>query len=247
MFLGLVGTESNLSSMEMHNPLGQTSQTSTSFEFSTGLRSQLNLLILLHILFFVALDDRIYSSLAVSSRSQDWPFNWTTSLFTYQFVYLNVGELLLSVSMLWLFGHILKKRVGQWKVIIFYFALAFISALVFNLSHLVFPIFSGPGGFMEGAFGGVLGVMTAGVMLYGRHRFQMGKYISFRLWQVYSFALLLSFMMVYKNNVAYVLVYACNIYLGIKYAKLLEMREAGIRSFSGQSRPPYTNIESFSD
>lgn len=230
--------------MEMrNNPLKQTSQTSTFFEFSIGLRSLLNLLILLHILFFAVyciidwngllalpwsdgtIDDQIHKSLAVSSRAQDWPFNWTTSIFTYQFVHFSTGELLLSISMLWLFGHMLKKRVGQWKVIVFYFALACMSALVFNLSHLVFPIFSGPGGFMEGAFGGVLGVMTAGVMLYGGHRFQFGRHISFYLWQVYSIALLFSFMTVYKNNIAYVLVYACSMYVGIKYARRLEAKK----------------------
>ncbi|HRE52365.1 MAG TPA: rhomboid family intramembrane serine protease [Flavitalea sp.] len=221
-------------------------QANNRFEFSIGLKSRLNLLILLHTLFFAAyyiidsngmlasplaggtVGDHLRNTLAVSSRPQAWPFNWTTSVFTYQFVHLDAGELLLSVAMLWLFGHLLKKRAGEKKVVLFYFILSIMSALVFNFSHLVFPIFSGPGGFMEGAFGGALGVMTAGVMLCGNRQFRIGKHIRVNLWQVYFVALLISFMTVYKNNMAYVLVYAFNIYMGIKYARILENRETNL-------------------
>ena len=223
----------------INNHQAQTRSSTALFKFSTSLRSQLNILLLLHVLFFAfyyvlvwngllsfpwadgTVDDHIRRSLAVSSGAQSWPFRWTTSLFTYQFIHLSAGELLLSISMLWLFGHILKSRIGQWKVIAFYFMLAIVSALVFNFSHLVFPIFSDPGGFMEGAFGGVLGVMTTTVLLYGNHQFRIGRNISFRLWQVYLIALLLSLIFVYKNNMACILVYVFNLYAGMKYARHL--------------------------
>jgi membrane associated rhomboid family serine protease len=159
--------------------------------------------------------------LAVSSRAQDLIFSWTTGLFTYQFIHRNAGELVLSVMMLWLFGHILQKKIGQLRVVAFYFILVILSAIVFNLSHLLFPIFSGPGGIMEGAFGGVLGVMTTAVYFYGRARLRLGKKLRFSVWQIYFAALLLSLVCVYKNNIAYILVYLSSIWIGFRYARYL--------------------------
>lgn len=178
--------------------------------------------------------------LAVSSRAQDLIFSWTTSLFTYQFIHRNAGELVLSVMMLWLFGHILQKKIGQLRVVAFYFILVILSAIVFNVSHLIFPIFSGPGGIMEGAFGGVLGVMTTAVYFYGRARLRVGKKLRFSVWQIYFAAILLSLVCVYKNNIAYILVYISSVWIGFRYARYIDEKKSNKADVRKQVLPHVT-------
>lgn len=213
------------------------------FELPVGLKDNINLLIFVHLAAFAcflilggtslighgfanqAIHDQVRDFLALSSRVQDIPHHWLMGLVTYQFIHFRLGELLLSVSMLWLFGHILQHRIGQYKVILYYFALVVISAIVFNLAHVIFPIFAQPGGILDGAFGGVLGVMTTTVYLYGRLRFRFGKSFQVQLWQIYVAALLLSLVLVCKDNIAYILVYASGIYIGIRYGRWILAKE----------------------
>jgi membrane associated rhomboid family serine protease len=216
--------------------IGKYSSAKKYFELPAFLKDKLNLLIVIHLLTFavyiiVKLDgwldqpvngetvkEFIRHFFALSSRAQDFLSQWSISIFTYQFIHLNWGELLLSISMLWLFGHILQNKLAQSRIILYYFILVTISAIVFNLSHLIFPIYSGPGGRMEGAFGGVLGIMTTTVFFYGKIKFHIFRNLYLQLWQIYALAILLSLEVVYKNNIAYILVYICSIYIGIRYA-----------------------------
>jgi len=210
-----------------------------SFRLPVGLQDNINLLILIHLLavgLFVAfggtslighgfaneaLHDRARDFLALSARVQDIPHHWLTSLFTYQFIHFRLGEVLLSVSMLWIFGHILTRRIGQYRVIVYYFTLVVFSAIVFNIAHILFPIFADPSGILDGAFGGVLGIMTTAVVLYGRLVFSFGRSLRFQLWQLYAAALLASLAVVCKDNMAYLLVYAFGIYCGVAYGRRL--------------------------
>ncbi len=209
----------------------------SSFRVSISLRSRINFLILAHLLLFVlylagsqsglpdqswlnsTLDDFIKYRLTVSSNLEDIAAQWGVGIFTYQFIHFSGGELLLSVSMLWLFGHILQSKIGTWRVILLYFGFSLLSALLFYASHLVFPIFSGPNTIMYGAFGGVLGVMSTTVFLYGKHRLQLNRRLSPALWQIFAAGLLLSFVLVYENNMAYIIVYIGSIYAGCRYAQ----------------------------
>lgn len=211
-----------------------------SFRLPLGPQDNINLLILIHLLafgLFIAfggtsvighgfanegLHDRARDFLALSARVQDIPHHWLMSLFTYQFIHFRLGEVLLSVSMLWIFGHILTRRIGQYRVIVYYFALVVLSAIVFNIAHILFPVFADPSGILDGAFGGVLGIMTTAVVLYGRLRFSFGGSIRFQLWQLYAAAVLLSLIVVCKDNMAYLLVYAFGIYAGVAYGRRLQ-------------------------
>ncbi len=217
-----------------------------SFEMPIELKTGINLLIILHLLLFIlysisgwtgllqqpwadgTVDDFIRYYLAASSLPDGFQSHWLSSIFTYQFVHFSKGELLLSISMLWLFGHILQSKLGQIKTLMLYFMFVILSAIVFNLSHLIFPIFSGPGGIMEGAFGGTLGIMTITVFLYGKYRLHLSKNIHFPLWKIYVAALLLSFIFVYKHNIAYILVYVSSIYIATQYAEKIETVERPI-------------------
>lgn len=211
-------------------------------ELPFGLYDNINLLIFIHLAVFglfvlfggasfvghhfadQAFHERLRDFLGLSSRLHDLEHHWLIGLFTYQFVHFHLGELLLSVSMLWLFGHILQRRIGQYRVILCYFALVLATALFFLIAHLVFPVFSQPGGVLDGAFAGVLGIMTTVVMLYPKLRLRFGKSAWVHLWQIYGAALLLSMVFAWKNNLAYIIIYVSGIYLGASYGRYLKGR-----------------------
>ncbi|WP_119081073.1 rhomboid family intramembrane serine protease [Chitinophaga alhagiae] len=217
----------------------------TSFQFSFALKDQLNLLIIAHLLLYAAylalgwagtldaplgegkVDDLFRHFLPLSAHADDVVSNWSASLVTYQFIHSNFAELLISMTMLWFFGHILKSRVGAVKVVMLYFIFAVISALTFNIAHIIFPIFAGPGEIMDGAFGGVLGVMTVATSLYGKTRFRLSNRIQPTLWQIYAGVVLLSLFLVCKNNISDVMVYAVTIYLGARWASVLKRSQPG--------------------
>jgi len=186
-----------------------------------GLKSKINLLILVHILLYVLFTGfgqdttgNLASWLAISSA--DMQARGWANVFTYHFIHLSKAEFLLSMSMLWLFGNMLQEKLGQRKVILLYFLSVTLSGVVFMLSHLIFPVFSGNHGMLDGSFSGVLTIMTIAVLLYKSHKLRIGRKILLPVWQIYLLVLLISFAMVYKHNMAYILIYACSIYIGFK-------------------------------
>lgn len=210
------------------------------FELPTGLSTNINLLIIVHLLFFAlylfsgwkgllghywsdgTLNAFVNYDLTAVYNIHNIKWQWFTSIFTYQFVHFTTGEFILSISMLWLFGNMLRNKIGSLKTILLYFAFVALSAIVFNISHWVFPIFSGPRGIMDGAFGGVLGLMTTTIFFYGKHQLYVNRNITFSLWKIYVVAILLSLIFVYKHNIAYIIVYISSIYMGIKCAEFIK-------------------------
>lgn len=211
--------------------------------FPIGLRNNLNLLILVHFAFFAwylfsgtngilgqylsdgTLNQFVNYDVPAAYSFQQLQWQSFTSILTYQFVHLNAGEFLLSISMLWLFGNMLRHKIGSLKTIVLYFTFVALSAIVYNLSHLLFPIFSGPRGLLDGAFSGVLGIMTTSVYFYGKYQIRIGSNFTCALWVVYVFAILLSLLFVYEHNLAYIIVYVSGIYIGIKCAELIQKSE----------------------
>lgn len=209
-------------------------------EWPTRLSTNINLLIVVHLLFFAlylfskwkglpgqywldgTLNDFVNYDITAAYGLGDIRWQWFTSIFTYQFVHFTAGEFLLSISMLWLFGNILRNKIGSGRTILLYFTFVVLSAIVYNLSHWVFPIFSGIRGIMDGAFGGVLGIMTTTVFFYSKHQLRVSRNITFVLWKIYVAAILLSLVFVYKHNIAYIIVYASSIYMGIKGAEFIK-------------------------
>jgi membrane associated rhomboid family serine protease len=208
-----------------------------SLKLPTGLNTNINFLIVIHMLFFAlylfsghkdllsqywsdgTLNTFVNYEIPATYSLQRVNWQWFTSIFTYQFVHFNAGEFLLSITMLWLFGNLLREKIGSHKTILLYFAFVALSAIVYNLSHLLFPIFSGSRGIMDGAFGGVLGIMTTTLFFYGNHQLRLNSNIKLELWKIYVFALLLSLIFVYKHNIAYIIVYVSSIYMGVKSAE----------------------------
>lgn len=205
------------------------------FELPVSIKNPINILISIHILFFILycildytgllqylLDDPfesgqfIPSTFALSFYNSGWQYG-LLSVFTYQFVHSSVGELLLSTMVLWIFGHILSKQIGANKVVMLYVICVLLSAIVFFLSHVVFTVFSGKS-IIEGAFFGVLGVMTTTLVMYKSYQVRVGSNLFIPLWQVVAAVILLSLLFVYKNNMAYILVYGCSIYTGYHFA-----------------------------
>lgn len=210
------------------------------FELPTGVGTNINLLIVIHLLFFAlylfsgwkgssgqywsdgTLNDFVNYDLTGVYSLQHIKWQWFTSIFTYQFVHFNTGEFLLSISMLWLFGNMLRNKIGSGRIILLYFAFVALSAIVYNLSHWIFPVFSGHKGIMDGAFGSVLGIMTTTVFFYGKHQLRIGRNITLVLWQIYVIAIVLSLVFVCKQNIAYIFVYASSIGMGIKSAEFIK-------------------------
>lgn len=148
---------------------------------------------------------------------------WPGGIITHQFVHFNPVELLLSIFALWFFGHLLSELVGEQKVIILYFATVLVSALVFVLSHYVFRVFSGHGAIMDGAFAGVLGVMTTTVILFRSHSIRVLGKTFVPLWQIYAAVIVVALALLFKPSIAYIFVYICSISFGIHYAlRMLE-------------------------
>lgn len=213
---------------------------SRSINLPTTLSTQVNLLIIVHFLFFAyyllsewrgaadtywsdgTLNDIVNYNLQSSFELQQLKWQSFTSAFTYQFVHLTVGEFLLSISMLWLFGNVLRQRIGSARTVLLYFAFVVLSALVFAVSHWLFPVFSGPKGVLDGSFSAVLGIMTTTVFFYGKHELKIAPGLSCALWKIFVLAILVGLIFVYKHNIACIIVYVNGIYMGVKAAELLE-------------------------
>lgn len=209
-------------------------------KITSGPKSKINFLIIAHLLVFIlhaiikhrgfadsfltggTIDDFIKSHFTVSANTNDIISYWGSGILTYQFIHFNNIEFFLSISMLWLFGHILQNKLGQFRVVLLYFGFSILSVLIFYLAHQIFPIFAGSKGIMQGAFGGVLGIMSTTVFLYGKYRLQLNKHFSIQLWKLFLIVLVLGLTLLYENNIAYLLVYGCSIYAGKKCADVIQ-------------------------
>lgn len=201
-----------------------------------GLNSKINQLIFAHLLFFLlyaimgwiglleqpladgTVADFVRTNLALSYRVEEMRAHWWISIFTFHFIHSNFLELVLSMGLLWLFGHILKEQIGEQKVVLFYFACAMLSGIVFMFSHFIFEIFSSGTGVMEGAFSGTLGIMTAALAFNRSSRLHIQGNRFIPLWYVFAFGIAISLMFFYQHNMAYILVFVGNLYAGYRYA-----------------------------
>lgn len=162
--------------------------------------------------------DFVTRGLALSSATEDLSGLGWLSVFSYSFFHFRIGDLLVNTASLWFFGKILQCKIGEGKVLQLYLLSTSFSAGVFIASHLIFPIFSDPGGIMEGAFGGALGLMSATVAFYGSYRVHLFRKVSFSIKEIYLLAFVLSLTFTFKDNLAYILVYISSTYLGHYYA-----------------------------
>ncbi|HEY8402830.1 MAG TPA: rhomboid family intramembrane serine protease [Cytophagaceae bacterium] len=205
-----------------------------------NLSSEINRLILAHLILYIiyllikylvftgytisgqSIAYLVEHSLSLSSKPEVLPkaVSWI-SLFSFQFIHFNAGELLLSMFLFWLFGHILSMELGERKVILLYFIFTILSGVVFLLSHQLFQILSGPRGIMEGAITGVLAIMTITVTLNSSHHLYIGKDQRISLWHVYLCACLLAFMLVYKHNISFIITYLFSIFGGLHYGNMI--------------------------
>lgn len=205
------------------------------FQLPLSLKNPINILISIHILFFVlycalgyfgfleykindgeTIEQFIQSALGLSFYDTSWQYG-LLSVFTYQFVHTNFGEIMLSMIALWIFGHMVAKEIGASKVIFLYLICIVLSASVFILSHFVFTVFSGRC-VMEGAYPGALAIMTTSLIFYKSFQIRVYKNISIPLWVICAVIILLSFVFVYKNSIAYILVYVCSVHIGYRFA-----------------------------
>lgn len=170
-------------------------------------------------------NELINNSLALSSEKEALTERWTSALFTYPFIHFELGEFVLSMLMLWIFGHILSQRVGVGRVLFLYALFTILAGIAFNVSHIIFPVFSGLGGTMEGAFAPVLGIMSATAVLMNKRRLYIGSVASISLLQLYAFCLLIGLFVACKNNIAYVMAYLICIYAGLLFAIILHFKE----------------------
>lgn len=225
-----------------------------SISVPVALKSEINLLVFVHLLFFLlysamswtglleqplaggTITEFIRTNLGLSYRMEEMRPHWWISIFTFQFVHSNFLELMLSMGLLWLFGHILKEKIGERKVVLLYFACTILSGIVFVLSHFVFRIFSAGTGMMEGAFSGTLGVMTATVIFNRslRLRIQGKRFIP--LWHIFAFGIAIFLIFFYQHNMAFILVFACSLYVGSRYA-LYDKRSNGYELKPSRNHP----------
>lgn len=143
--------------------------------------------------------------------------NWIGNLFTYQFVHFNLAEFVLSMSILWFFGHILASFIGERRVVMLYLITTIVAAVAFLFSHMIFPVFSGDT-IMEGAFAGALAVMTAVVVFLRSYTLRLFQKFSLSFPMIYILILIVSVPVIFKSSMAYVFLYAASICSGVKYA-----------------------------
>ncbi|GAA4305686.1 rhomboid family intramembrane serine protease [Compostibacter hankyongensis] len=202
------------------------------FSFTPQLKTDINILVFAHILLFAVYQILHWSnigaqadivtrhSLALSAHPED-RLSHLWSIFTYPFVHFNVWEVLLSSSMLWLFGNILSLRLGAKKVLGLYLVCCLAAAGVFLLAYVIFPIYSGEQGMLEGTFCGVLGVMTAAVVMFSHHEFRVTKRFSVSLLQVYVISLTAALFLIIKHDLASITAHLISMYFGYQYAVYL--------------------------
>lgn len=203
------------------------------FELRFELASKINVLILVHIICFLAFSISQYfftrsgnaetftafvnTFLVPFYRGQELQSAWWSSVFVYHFIHFSIGELALSLFSLWFFGHILAQKIGEQKVLMLYFISSLLSALIFIASHTVFSIFSGHGS-LEGAFGSVLSIITVALLSHNNGSIRIrSTTVSLRV--VAAIVLIASLIFFYKNNMAYILIYVGNLYAGFFYSR----------------------------
>lgn len=201
--------------------------------FNTGINMLIlaNILVfmtytILHLTGFYAIDKLLHTRLILSSGIHEWvPNAW--SILTYQFVHINIAELLISMSMLWLFGNVLQQEIGIKKVLLLYLLCSIAAAVTFLLSHAVLPVFSGYHGMFEGSFGAVAGVMTATITLFPRHCIKTGTHHEVPLVYIYAAVVCIGMLFICKHNMAHVLAYIACLYTGFKYAESIKKQQKG--------------------
>ncbi len=227
--------------MKIHLSIAGKSDSEQTIELS-GWGSGINVLILVHSVFFLVLTaiqwigwldasvgegtvrDFVNDLLVLSGHSKYAPVDWVSAILVHQFVHFSVPEFLLSMGALWIFGHILRALVGEGRVLALYLAAVIFSAIAFVLSHYIFQIFSGHGTIMEGAFTGALGIMTATVVLFRSYQVRLFGVMHIALWQIYGAILLISIALLFKPSMAYILAYLSSVWLGCRYAVILADR-----------------------
>lgn len=221
--------------MKIHLSIAGKSDSEQTIDMS-GWKSGINVLVLIHTFFFLVftviqwagwldaplsdgtIRDFVKEFFVFSRDSKYGPIDWMSAIVVYQFVHVSVVEFLLSMSVLWIFGHILRVLVGEGKVIVLYLVAVIFSGISFVLSHYIFEIFSGHSTIMEGAFAGALGVMTATVVIFRSYHVRFFGTISLALWQIYAAVLLISVALLFKPSMACILAYLSSIWLGCRYA-----------------------------
>lgn len=202
--------------------------------------SEVNILIYIHLFFLLCyliashtalIGDELYlpefirHSIALPGASKE-STHWFGNLFTYQFVHSSLVEFILSMSILWFFGHLLAAILGQRRVILLYLVSVVLSALAFLGSHIIFAIFSGNGMIMDGAFPGTLSIMTAAVAFMRDYRLQISKTFAPSFLTIYCIILAISLPFIFKPSMAYIFIYISGIIIGFRYAISSRMKVA---------------------
>jgi len=124
-----------------------------------------------------------------------------------------------SLGVMWFSGHLLKEYIGERRVVVLYFVIAAVAALMFLFAHIVFPVYSGHHTFMEGALPGALGVFTVTMTVQWRSLVRISG-IPLPLRAVYAVVLLMAFTILNQHSLASVLMYVCAIWAGLQYASM---------------------------
>lgn len=176
---------------------------------------------------------RDYVALPGAARDRTLP--WMVGVITYQFAHRSLPELVVSMVVLLVSGHLLKEHIGERRVFVLYVISAMLSALIFLFAHLMFPVFSGHHTYMEGALPGALGVFTMVVALRGSERIYLAG-AGIRVWVLYAMVLAMAFTAFSQSSIASVLMYLAAIWAGLQYATMKLMRKAGLEVSAGTGK-----------
>lgn len=203
----------------------------------------INLMIMAHILIFVVytaatstglfevqvgeltIGDYVQRYLTLTGGEDQTLAGWVSGIAAYQFIHINPWELLVSMSTLWFFGHMLRSRLDEQKVLSLYLVTILVAAIAFVLSYYVFQVFTGRSTVMAGAFSGALGVATAATFLNRTHSIRVGRRM-IPLWRIYVWGVLLPTALILKPSIAYVIVYIISIWVGGRYGQLMSNKLA---------------------
>lgn len=174
--------------------------------------------------------------IALPGTVQERTLPWVVGVVTYQFAHRSLPELVVSMLVLLISGHLLKEHIGERRVIVLYMTSAVLAALIFLFAHLMFPVFSGHHTYMEGALPGALGVFTMVVALQGSGSIRIAG-ANIRIWALYVLVLVIAFTAFSQSSIASVLMYLAAIWAGLQYATMKLMRKANLGVSAGTGKP----------
>jgi len=144
---------------------------------------------------------------------------WT--LFTYFLGHVSFWNLISNMIWLYCFGSIIQNLTGYKEIILLYLSGAVLSAMIYAILTIAFPLWSSPG-YILNAQSGVMTIAVAALTLAPTYKYYLGERMSIPIGVVFVIYLLLNVMAGMQGNTATLILLGAAAGIGFLYMRLLQ-------------------------